>query len=111
VIVGYLNVVSISASPEEANPPLIVNPYAVLPFSVAVQRFQSVSWWGRQISQFSGAVHLPKLPTSNLLNALKTPASLALVQSLSFSTTERLDHKVKFYPALRLTSNRKQRSA
>jgi hypothetical protein len=43
----YVN--SITIHPDEANSPLIIDPDAVLSFSVSPQRFQSVRRWNTQI--------------------------------------------------------------
>ena len=45
MIVHYLNIVGVSVAPHEAEPPLIVNPDAMLSFPVTVQGLQMVAWW------------------------------------------------------------------
>jgi len=92
VIVHNLNKMCVPVAPDEAETPLIVNPNAMLSFSVAVQHFQAVSRWRRQIAQFCGGRQLSKLSARDLLDSLKTPARLPLVKPLSLRAAERLNH-------------------
>jgi hypothetical protein len=93
VIVYDLYLVGIPFTPNEAETPLVVDPHTVLPFSVTVKCFQPVSRRRRHISQFCGAIQLPKLPTGNILDHLKAAARLPMVKSPSIGTAERPDHK------------------
>jgi hypothetical protein len=43
MIVDHLNVMSATVTPDEADSPLVVDPYAVLSLSVARESFQAVS--------------------------------------------------------------------
>jgi hypothetical protein len=55
VIVCDLNIVDVSGFPNEANPILIVDPDAVLPFTVSGKLFQAVARWNTQVVQgYSG---------------------------------------------------------
>jgi hypothetical protein len=92
MIVHDLNLIGVSLVPNEAETPLVVDPYAVLPFSITVQRFQSVSRRCRHVSQFCGTIQLPKLPPGDMLDRLKAAARLPMMKSPSFRATERPDH-------------------
>jgi hypothetical protein len=92
VIVHDLNFVSIPLAPDEAQTPLVVNPNAVLPPSVAMQSFQAISGRCCQIAQFRGAIQLPELAPRDVLDRLKAAARLPAVKSLGFRAAERLDH-------------------
>ena len=46
MVVDYLNIKSVVVTPHETDAPLVVHPNAVLPFPVATQALQSVSWIG-----------------------------------------------------------------
>jgi hypothetical protein len=92
VVVHDLNFVSIPLAPNEAKTPLVVNPNAILSFSVAVQYFQAISGRRCQIAQFRGAIQLPKLAPRDALDSLKAAARLPTVKSPSFRAAERLDH-------------------
>jgi len=92
VIVHDFNVVSVAVSPHETETPLIVDPNAVLPRSVAMQCFQAIAGRSCQVAQFGGAIQLPKLSPCDPLDSLKAAARLSAVKSLGFRTAERLDH-------------------
>jgi len=47
MVINDLNVVSVTLVPRKANPPLIIDPDAVLPSAIPAQRFQPVSRWRR----------------------------------------------------------------
>jgi hypothetical protein len=56
VIVHDRNVEHVSVTPHKTQPPLVVDPNAVLTLPVTPQCFQTVSGWCRKISQLGGAV-------------------------------------------------------
>ena len=62
VIVDNLNVACVGIGPVETDPPLVVNPYAVLPLPAAAQRFQSITRNRRHVREFSGRVELVQFP-------------------------------------------------
>jgi hypothetical protein len=93
VIIDDLNIVRIAFSPNETETPLVIDPNAILARSVAMQRFQAISWWRPQISQFSGGVQLPYLPARNSLDCLEASTKLPAIKSLSFLGAKRLDHE------------------
>ena len=93
VIVHNLNFVSVALSPHEAETPLLVNPNAMLPLSVAMQCFQAIAGRSSQVAQFGGAVQLPKLSPGDALDSLKAAARLPTVKSPGFGAAERLDHE------------------
>jgi hypothetical protein len=92
VIVHDLNIVCIPFTPNEAETPLVVDSDAIFPCSVAVQSFQAISGRRNQVSQFRGAVQLPKLPARDMLDGLKASDRLPMVKSPGFGGAERLDH-------------------
>jgi len=83
VIIDNFNVVGVTVAPDETQPPLIVDPNAVLPFSIAVQSFKTIGGWRSQVSEFGCAVHLPQLAPDHVLHRLKSTARLSAMQSLS----------------------------
>jgi hypothetical protein len=82
----------ISVAPNEAKPPLIVDPDAVLSFPVTTQCFQMVAGWCCEIAKFRGAVQLPKFSSSNPFYRSKTPTGHTLVKPLGLRAAERPDH-------------------
>jgi hypothetical protein len=43
VIIRYLDPIGVAVVPDEADPPLIIDPDTVLTFAIAFQRFKTVS--------------------------------------------------------------------
>jgi hypothetical protein len=96
MIVDDLNLVCVPLAPNKTEPPLVVDPDAVLSSSIAVQGFQTIPRRSNQVSQFRSAVQLPKLPARDMLDGLKTPAWLSAVKSPGFGRAERLDHNLEY---------------
>src|SRR5580704_11672266 len=92
MIVDDLNFVSVALAPNKTKPPLVVDSDAVLSFSIAMQRFQTISRRRHQVSQFSSAVQLPKLPARVMFDRLKPSARQPVVKSPSIGGAERLNH-------------------
>jgi hypothetical protein len=92
MIIDNFYVVGVPFAPDEAEPPLLIDPDAVLSLSVAMQKFQAISRRRGQVSQLRGAVQLPKLPACDMLDRLKTSARLPIVKSPGFRGAERLNH-------------------
>jgi hypothetical protein len=51
VVIGNFNIEGVSIGPAEADPVLIVDPDAVLPFAVAFQNFELMAGNGGQIAR------------------------------------------------------------
>lgn len=92
MIVDNFNVKRVSIFPQEANPPLVIDPNAVLPLTISTQRFEPVARRGGQIAQFRRRVELSQLPQSGPFDGLEAPRGKPLKQPFSFLATERLDH-------------------
>lgn len=56
MVVSYFDIVSIAIPPNEAHPKLIIDPNAVLAFSISHQSFQPIAGRGPQIFKGSGGV-------------------------------------------------------
>ena len=94
VIIDNFDAVSVAVAPDEAKPPLIIDPHAMLPLSLAVQRFQTIGRRRGQVPKFRCAVELPQFSPGDAFDGLKAPDGLPVVKSLGVWTTERLDHRV-----------------
>jgi hypothetical protein len=64
----------------------------MLPSSIALQRFESISGRCRQVLQFLRDMKEPKLSQSDPLDRSKLSAPLAVEETLGFSIAEALDH-------------------
>ena len=69
MIVRNLHVVRVTVLPPEAKPVLNIDTDAVLPRSVASQRFQPVCRWRRKVPQFLSAVDLYQFPQRGVRNS------------------------------------------
>lgn len=49
MVIHDLNVVRVAVSPPETDPPLVVDPNAVLTFPVSCQFFQPIPGWDSQV--------------------------------------------------------------
>src|SRR3989304_8881488 len=58
VVIPYLHVVGVAFLPAEADPPLVVDPNAVLPGTVPFQRLQAIAGRNGKIMQGSRAVEI-----------------------------------------------------
>src|SRR5260370_35316652 len=62
VIIDDFHVVTMPVAPNETNPPLLVDPYGVLPLPVTSQGFQLIPSRRRTDAQFRGGTQFHKLP-------------------------------------------------
>jgi len=80
VVVHDLDLESVAVFPDEAEAPLIINPNAVLPFAIAAQCFQPISWRSHQVAEFHRAIQLPELPARHVLNCTEPPTRAPLMK-------------------------------
>jgi hypothetical protein len=93
VIVHDLDVVSIAVSPAEADPPLIVDPDAVLSSTVAAESFQSVPRWYSEILKVHSGIQHPELAQRRVLRGRPEPGCPPPAeQALRVTVAEALDH-------------------
>jgi hypothetical protein len=92
MVINNFNIFGTSFCPSKANATLPVNTDAVLPGSVAFERFQSVSWRYSQILKVSGNFKLPQFSTSDRLEVRESLDSDSLRKCLGIGTLEGADH-------------------
>jgi hypothetical protein len=73
VRVGDFHIQGIAVSPTKANPPLIVDPDAVLTLSIPGQFFEAIARRNPQIGQSIGGVKHEKLLQGRAMNILREP--------------------------------------
>jgi hypothetical protein len=94
VIIDDLDFEGVGTLPLEADPPLIVDPDAVLAGPVALQALQSVARWDAEIGETLGVVQHPQLPSCYLLNLTRQPpVDLSVPDLFSGSVLEESDHQ------------------
>lgn len=93
MVVNDLHLLWSSFGPHEADTPLVIDPDAVLPGSVALQRLEPVSRRNAEIVKHLRGSHLTKLPQCNRMNPrIDRPHAFASPQSLGVLVAERPDH-------------------
>ena len=105
VVVHDLDVVGAAVRrPPEADPPLVVDPDAVLPLAVTPQRFEAVAGRDTQGHQCSGGVDLQQLASRDPLDVPEPDDGPAVEQGLGISAGEGADHG-RGYSVLRIPSS------
>jgi len=92
VVIDDLNVARIRIHPSEANPPLIVDPNAVLTFSVTGEGFETIRWNDSQIGERRCRMELVQFPLRYPSDTLVFPAELTPEDSFGLLVTERPNH-------------------
>src|SRR5262245_58739344 len=93
VVVDDLDVMGVALSPNEADPPLVVDPDAVLARPVRRQRLQPVAGRHREVGQPPRLVEVAELPPRGRLDLEReAPRALAAPDPLGLASPERADH-------------------
>ena len=92
MVVGDLDVLGAGSGPAEAHSKLVVHSDAVLPYAIALERFEAITRWHPQVRQAVCDLQLPKLAPGDRLNTFEPLDSFAVRKSLGFGTLERQDH-------------------
>jgi hypothetical protein len=62
VVVSEFHVVSLAIAPDETDPPLVVDPDAVLALTIPAQRLEAIAWYDAQFVKALRRVDHLKLP-------------------------------------------------
>jgi hypothetical protein len=93
MVVHNLNVKCVPSLPNEAYPPLIINPYTMLPSAITFQSFELVAWGDPERFQNSSRVYLFQFACCEPLNIPWQLAGKATAKNLlSLRVLETLDH-------------------
>jgi hypothetical protein len=71
MVVHNFYVVCIPGTPTEADAPLLINPDAVLSFSIASQDLKAITWRDYQLINLCCGIKYPKLSHRDSLNGLR----------------------------------------
>jgi len=97
MVVNNLYVFRCAFPPAKTDPPLVVDPDAVLPLSVTGQRFKSVSWYRRDVFQRCSIIEHPEFPARHFLDVAKLAAAVAVEELLSVPAAEGPDHNTAYH--------------
>jgi hypothetical protein len=92
MVVDDLHVFGVIAPPDEADPELIVDPDAVLPGSIAAERFQPVTRWGSQVPERVGSIEVDQFAAGNLGNSFEPPNAHSFEKRFRLFRPEGADH-------------------
>ena len=93
MVVRNLNIVGVASYPPEADPPLIVDPDAVLPGSLSAQLLQAIPGRHAEVVQADRRVELPQLAQRHALNVrAQLTHRLAVKQPLGSPVAETVNH-------------------
>jgi hypothetical protein len=92
MVINDLDVVDISLSPGEANPPLVIDPDTMLPLAVAFQGLEPVAWRDLQVLERFGAMEIQELPPRDSLKAPKPRDLQVSKQGFSVPGSKGADH-------------------
>lgn len=88
MVIHNLNIISISVSPPETYPPLVIDTDAALTPAVALQQFQSISRWHTKVIQTPCTVKIKEPSSGNPFNGPEPGNRLIFKQCLSVPATE-----------------------
>jgi hypothetical protein len=96
VVVNDLHLLWSSVRPHEADPPLVVDPDAVLSDSIALERFESVSGRNAEVLKHRRRSHLTKFAQRHPVDPrINRPHALTTPQMFGVLATERSDHDAR----------------
>jgi hypothetical protein len=88
MVIHDLDIETVPSAPLEAEPPLIIDPDAVLPLAIAPQSFEAVSRDRREIGEACSRIQGLKLAPSCPLYGLEAPDKPIFEQILSIPAPE-----------------------
>lgn len=92
MIINDFDIFSAGIGPSETHPELVIDPDAVLSFSVTFKSFQMISGRDTKVLQSSGNFQLPKLAPGHSGKISKPLYRIALGKSFGIRAPEGLDH-------------------
>jgi hypothetical protein len=95
MIIDDFDVKCVTVTPLETDPPLLVDPNAVLALAIALQSLKLIRARNRKVFQISSRIQLLQLHQCPLLNvAWDTLAVLATPDPLALLVSKGLDHNI-----------------
>jgi hypothetical protein len=92
MVIDYFDIFRACGSPAEAQTVLIVYTDAVLPLTIATERFQPIARWDTEIFEPGRNLELPQLAACDYLYVHESLDSAAAGKSLRVGALERYDH-------------------
>jgi len=93
MIVNYLDVEGIPVAPAKADPPLVIDPYAMLTTSIPRQLLEAIAWRKPKVTQSIRGVENRELALGKTLQLdVESTDTLAKENPLSVLISKRSDH-------------------
>jgi len=92
VVVDDFDVCRPRLGPPKTDSKLIIDPDAVLPFPITLQRLETVTWWHSQVIESAGNLQLSEFATRNGLETHEPANAAPSRQRLGVGIAERDDH-------------------
>ena len=94
VVANDLHLLWSGGGPHEADPPLVVDPDAVLPGTVALESFEAVAGWDTEVLDGLRGPHLTKLAQCDSMDPrINRPHAFTTPQPFGLLVAERSDHE------------------
>lgn len=94
MIIGDLNVESVAVTPYEADPVLVVDPNAMLPFSVTFESFQAIAGKNRRVRKGVSSVDLDEPSLDDLCNSIEALRISTMKNQLRIFGSKRPNHQL-----------------
>jgi hypothetical protein len=105
VIVRDGNFICVTIQPSETDSKLVIDANAVLPFSIAFKRFESITGWNAQIFNVDRSIQRFQFATSSLFDIHEFAYPLAVKQGFRVFVCKSPDHGLD-----RISINEKQQA-
>lgn len=93
MVIDNFDAVGVVGLPAKADTPLIVDPDAVLAFSVSAKLLQSITWWNSQVIERFGSIDKQEFPQCGSPQWWREPLHrLPMKQPLRLVVGKTLDH-------------------
>ena len=106
MIVDYLHIPGITVSPSKTDPPLFVDPDAVLTLSITLQCLQTVARRRAQVVQRSRPMEIQELSTRDALDLMPARDRIFRKKPFGIAVPKALDHVNRIYSVPHIPSNR-----
>jgi hypothetical protein len=108
VVVHNFNAVSVPAAPQQADTPLVVDTYAVLPVPVTAERLQPIGRWGFQVFEFGSGLDHSQFSARHSLDIAEPSAVMAQADLFGFLAAKRLYHRLLYRTSCNVEQYNKQ---
>lgn len=89
MIVHDFNVMCLAVAPHETDPPLVVDPDAMLSCAITFERFKAIAGWNAQILQSRGGMKVVEPPPGHALDRMKSAHVLVLIKCRCVTASKR----------------------